>query len=82
MHEISHRNKPHPDHRNLAGLDVNTTLNEYTEKLRNRLPRAYDLGWSIHHDHFVCNKNCWAASYQCVYVPHWFWDESVLTTGQ
>lgn len=95
MRDISRRVILDPHHLNLTELDVNMTLNEYTEKLRNRLPRAYELGWSIHRDtisppdHFVCAKRHWAASYQCVLlddtfvsVPHWFWDESVFTTGQ
>jgi hypothetical protein len=53
-----------------------------------RFQKARDYGWSIQGkyltapSHFQCRH--WAAeweSFEDIYVPHWFWIDSVLQTG-
>ncbi len=82
-------------HLQQARLDENITLAEYTKRLKARLVQAMSLGWTInnHHTisppaHFLCAQKSWDAIYQCVLlehafvsVPHWFWNDNVLTTG-
>ncbi len=95
MLELNKHNQLHALHLLHAELDKDMTLAQYTEKLQARLVQATALGWTIHRNtisppvHFPCVKNTWAAVYQCVLldhtfvsVPHWFWHDSVLTTGE